>query len=216
MSKNIYALIIDTSSEKPFLILTEKHLPIAYKELTSKGKNFTFQLLPEIKNLLKEEKCSLKALSYIAVGIGPGSYTGTRTGACVASGLSYGLKLPLISFYSLQSYASKMIGKFHVITSARSRGIYLIEGKKTHADTFFKKKPFFFTHILAKKYLEKMPRIITPHFEEMKKIFTFTTLEKAKVNTLYLSEHCYNKYLKGDFSLDHKVEIAYLQEANIT
>ena len=212
MSNNTFALIIDTSSEKPFLILVENHTPLAFKELSAKGKNFTYQLLPEIKNLLKEEKCSLKTLSYIAVGRGPGSYTGIRTGVAVAAGLSYGLKIPLVGFFSLESYVPNVLGKFHVIASAKSRGIYLLEGENSPDGATFDKEPFFSTHQLAHTHLKNAPLIVTPHYDEMNDLFTFKSLQKAIVNPSYLSMHCYRKYLKKDYSKDHKVDILYLHQ----
>ena len=210
MSNKTFALIVDTSSEKPFLVLVEDHLPKAFKQLSAKGKNFTFQLLPEIKSLLKEEKCSLKTLSYIAVGKGPGSYTGIRSGVAVAAGLSYGLRIPLVSFYSLQSYVPTTLGKFHIISSARSRGIYLLEGENTKEGAFFNNLPLFSPHNKAHQHLKTTPLIITPHIDEMKERFTFKTIQRAEVNTTYLSKHCYNKFLKKDYSLDHKIDILYL------
>ena len=216
MSNKTYALIVDSSSEKPFLILVEDHLPKAFKQLSAKGKNFTYQLLPEIKHLLKEENCTLKTLSYIAVGKGPGSYTGIRTGVAVAAGLSYGLKIPLIGFYSLQSYVPNGLGKFHIISSARSRGIYLLEGENTKDGPLFKNKPFFSAHNLAHQHLKETPLIITPHIDEMKERFTYKSFQEAEVNTAYLSRHCYNKFLKKDYSLDHKIDILYLHGPNTT
>jgi tRNA A37 threonylcarbamoyladenosine modification protein TsaB len=42
----------------------------------------------------------LRPLRYIAIGTGPGSFTGSRVGGIVAHSLSYGWNIPLISFSS--------------------------------------------------------------------------------------------------------------------
>ncbi len=61
-------------------------------------------LLPSIQTLLREHNWELKELCRIAVGIGPGSYTGMRVGITVAQTLAFALKLPFTSFCSLFAF----------------------------------------------------------------------------------------------------------------
>lgn len=51
------------------------------------------QLLPAIKQFLKEVKLNFKDLTGITVFTGRGSFTGLRIGTTVANGLAYGLKI---------------------------------------------------------------------------------------------------------------------------
>ncbi len=56
-----------------------------------------------IEQVLKEANKNLKDLSAIAVGKGPGSYTGLRIGVSTAKGLCYALNIPLIACQSLRT-----------------------------------------------------------------------------------------------------------------
>lgn len=56
-----------------------------------------------IEQALKEANKNLKDLSAIAVGKGPGSYTGLRIGVSTAKGLCYALNIPLIACQSLRT-----------------------------------------------------------------------------------------------------------------
>jgi tRNA threonylcarbamoyladenosine biosynthesis protein TsaB len=57
------------------------------------------------EELLKQKAWILKDLTHIAVGIGPGSFTGIRVGLNFAKTLAYGLKLPLLGLDSLKILA---------------------------------------------------------------------------------------------------------------
>lgn len=56
-----------------------------------------------IQQVLDEAGKSLKDLIAIAVGKGPGSYTGLRIGVSTAKGLCYALNIPLIACHSLRT-----------------------------------------------------------------------------------------------------------------
>ena len=58
-----------------------------------------------IQELLSSNKLAFIDLDAIAVGAGPGSYTGLRIGVSTAKGLAYGSGLPLISLRTLRLMA---------------------------------------------------------------------------------------------------------------
>jgi tRNA threonylcarbamoyl adenosine modification protein YeaZ len=108
-------LILETSSEKGCLILSEKDKPVQAKSLLG-GPELSKTLAVEVKNILGAHKPGL-----IAVGTGPGSYTGIRVGAALAKALAYGWKIPLIGFCSLKAF-----GAPPVLVDARIGGIYAL------------------------------------------------------------------------------------------
>lgn len=63
------------------------------------------QLLRLIHEVLAEADISLHKLDYIAVSVGPGSFTGVRLGLSVAQGLAMGLGIPIIPVSSLEVVA---------------------------------------------------------------------------------------------------------------
>ncbi|MEL6593222.1 MAG: tRNA (adenosine(37)-N6)-threonylcarbamoyltransferase complex dimerization subunit type 1 TsaB [Bacteroidota bacterium] len=70
-----------------------------------KAKSHARLLTPMIQQLLKDLQLAPADLSAIAVGKGPGSYTGLRVGVSTAKGLCMALDKPLLSFGSLEALA---------------------------------------------------------------------------------------------------------------
>lgn len=62
-------------------------------------------LLPMIDNLLKTLTLTVKDMDYIAVTVGPGSFTGIRIGVATVKGLSMGSLVPCIPVSSLEALA---------------------------------------------------------------------------------------------------------------
>ncbi len=66
-------------------------------------------LPPQIAALLKATRLAPRDLSLVAVGRGPGSFTGLRTGLSLAKGLALGAGLPLMGLSTLEVMAAQMI-----------------------------------------------------------------------------------------------------------
>jgi tRNA threonylcarbamoyl adenosine modification protein YeaZ len=87
------ALVIDTSG------------PNGVVAVASKGRITRMITLPQGRELSKLLFSSLLSFDnlkfdFIAVGKGPGTFTGTRVGAMTAQALAFGWTIPLISFSS--------------------------------------------------------------------------------------------------------------------
>jgi tRNA threonylcarbamoyladenosine biosynthesis protein TsaB len=74
---------------------------IAQRE-TQEEKSHAARLTVYIEEILKEQGLKIKDLHAIAIGKGPGSYTGLRIGVSTAKGLCYGAGIPLIAVGTLR------------------------------------------------------------------------------------------------------------------
>lgn len=69
-------------------------------------------ILPLVDELLSQADISLKDVNVLAIGIGPGSFTGIRIGVGVAQGLAYGAQLPIYTRASLDILAFETAHKY--------------------------------------------------------------------------------------------------------
>lgn len=119
----MYTLILDTSSKIALIAVAKADTICAchsYVHENQLSKSF----FPVIKNILD----SYPVIDKIAVGIGPGSYTGTRVGVTIARTLSFGLDVILQSFYSPLAYLPRHLGRFGILMPNKSGQFLLIKG----------------------------------------------------------------------------------------
>lgn len=101
-------LAIDTSSAWCSVALSlGKQAPEFRHEEVSTGASQL--LLPWIETLLSKANISLGDLDAIAVGIGPGAFTGVRLGVAAVQGLAISNNVPVISVSSLDAIAAQLI-----------------------------------------------------------------------------------------------------------
>ena len=75
------------------------------------GNNLHSQvLLGMVESLLVQAKLDAQALEAVAVGQGPGSFTGLRIGVGVGQGLAFGANCPMIGVSSLDALALQAEG----------------------------------------------------------------------------------------------------------
>lgn len=89
-------------------------------------------LLPWIDDVLRAAGCTLKDIDRLAVGIGPGSFTGTRIGVATAKGLALGAGMPLVGIDAFRALAAEApaAGPVVVAIDARKGEVYvaLVDG----------------------------------------------------------------------------------------
>ena len=88
------SLILDTSGDLTYIAIAVSG-SLASKVIITEGRQLSKFLLPSIQSIL--QACTP---NFIAIGTGPGSFTGTRIGAMVAKTLAFAWNIPLIPFPS--------------------------------------------------------------------------------------------------------------------
>jgi tRNA threonylcarbamoyladenosine biosynthesis protein TsaB len=84
------------------------------------------ETLPHLLRLLEEHGRRLAGASAVAVGTGPGSFTGLRVGMSLAKGLAIALDLPLVGVPSLESWLAAEPASRAAAVRAGAREAYLL------------------------------------------------------------------------------------------
>ena len=95
--------IESASSDQSLALATLDGAPIA-DEGWSAAPRQVHELLPRLLALLERNGHGLRQVTAVAVGIGPGSFTGLRVGLSVAKGLAFALQLPIVGIPSLSAW----------------------------------------------------------------------------------------------------------------
>ena len=88
---------------------------------SDQGRDHAKQVAVFVDELLRETGVKPDELDAVAVGMGPGSYTGLRIGVSFAKGLCYGLNIPLLAVGSLEALTDVAIKDYEA-------GIFQVEG----------------------------------------------------------------------------------------
>lgn len=202
-------LILETSSEKGCLVFAENGRPVASQALPG-GPELSKCLALEVEKLKCKAALHLNPgvpkdalslgdctaafhLDLVAVGTGPGSYTGIRVGAALAKALAYGWGVPLLGFCSLKAFAA---GTCAVLVDARMGGFYAL----------IDQKPLLVSP--DDPILQTLPHIASPHPELIKKrLNTAAIWRETAPDPSLLAEIVYTQFLEEGIS---PLELTYL------
>jgi tRNA threonylcarbamoyl adenosine modification protein YeaZ len=212
------ALLIETSTERGLVAFMEDDLPLFIVELPFGYQNSRY-LLPEIKRGLALTSLQIDDFSYIAVGIGPGSYTGIRIGAITAKTLAFASGIPLIGVPSLQTFVPKSDGVFGVVIDAKIGGVYGIKGKKTADKVEYLCPPavveikqfgdfFQEAEFLVSPVINPLKQTVQVHFPYQKAVW-----EENSPDPLQFGTVAQQKFLRGEVSLDARLDLLYMRKS---
>lgn len=94
-------LSFDTATKHLAVCLADNGQVLASRTNSGERHSHAEELNVFIDEVVRASGRSLKDIAAVAVGIGPGSYTGCRIGLSAAKGLSFALDIPLIGISSL-------------------------------------------------------------------------------------------------------------------
>lgn len=127
---------IETSSAHASVAITSKGKCLAQK-VYSRSLGHSEKLLPACDALFKKSGIKAEDLDAIAVGTGPGSYTGLRVGLAGAKGLGFLNKIKVIGVPSIDALAEAVQSKsngepkpFYVVIDAKRKEHYIASYKK--------------------------------------------------------------------------------------
>lgn len=109
-------LAFDTATRWCSVALAENGRVIAARAEGAERLSHAEKLNVFIDEVLREAGRSMGALEAIAVGIGPGSYTGLRIGLSAAKGLCFALEVPLIGMSTLDVLVHELRASTNVLT----------------------------------------------------------------------------------------------------
>lgn len=187
------SLCIESSQSIPQILLFDHidHTLIDSLSLPA-GQKHSSTLVFSIETLCKKANLSLKELSFISCGLGPGSFIGTRVGLITAKSLSFALDIPLVYFCSLEMYEPSELGPFLVLSDARSQGIYALSGVKEENGTFFVKEPILYSLEELLSLIDSKTTLLSPDSTSLQKNFPLPILPIAPSFSL-LEKQIYQK-----------------------
>jgi tRNA threonylcarbamoyladenosine biosynthesis protein TsaB len=85
------------------------------------------ELLPRLLALLDERGRRLETSTVVAVGIGPGSFTGLRVAMSLAKGMAVGISIPIVGVPSLEAWLETVPAAGAALSRAGAHEAYLLE-----------------------------------------------------------------------------------------
>jgi tRNA threonylcarbamoyl adenosine modification protein YeaZ len=118
-------LAFDTTTSATTVALI-RNADVVSEKLELDARRHAELLVPTIKLVLGESRLNLSDLTAIAVGVGPGAFTGLRVGLVTARALGDGLDIPVHGGMTLDAlaYASGLDHPFAVVVDARRKEVF--------------------------------------------------------------------------------------------
>jgi tRNA threonylcarbamoyladenosine biosynthesis protein TsaB len=128
-------LALDTSTAAVTVALHDGHRVVA-RSTQVDARRHTELVAPAIVAVLGQAGADRQDLTGLAVGVGPGPFTGLRIGLMTARTLGLVLGIPVHGVCSLDVIAAgaRVTGRFVVVTDARRREVYRAEYERPDGD----------------------------------------------------------------------------------
>ncbi len=116
---------LDGSSTDLSLALADPAGNVLAEEAWTSVQRQSAELLPRLLALLERRSSGLRQVSAIAVGTGPGSFTGLRVAMALAKGLAFGLERPIVGVPSLEAWLDGEPDAEAAVARAGARDAYV-------------------------------------------------------------------------------------------
>ena len=119
-------IAIDGASTDLSLAVAEPDGTMLGEDAWSSAQRQSAELLPHLLVLLAQVERPLGDTTVVAVGTGPGSFTGLRVAMALAKGVAVGLRIPIVGVPSLDAWLDADPDAVAAIARAGSREAYLL------------------------------------------------------------------------------------------
>jgi tRNA threonylcarbamoyladenosine biosynthesis protein TsaB len=205
----MFSLVIDTCTERGCAAFYDGN-QVLFQGQFPFGLNNSKYLLPEIDRGFKTLGKSVDDLDYVAVGVGPGSYTGIRVGVITAKTIAFAAQKPLVTFCSLEAFQPTQEGSFAAILDAKIGGAYVLKRKEN--------SPRIMPLNDLAQYLQDVRILVTPNAAVIKKKIddlyqkNSWIWEEVDPNALHLCQLSAQRFAERDVTDSRQVELLYLRK----
>lgn len=119
-------IAIESASADPSVALASADGSLLASDAWSGDSRQGSQLLPRLLELLARHGAALRDLGAVAVGVGPGSFTGLRVGMSVAKGLALARSVPIVGVPSLAAWLAAEPASVAALNRAGAQDAYLL------------------------------------------------------------------------------------------
>lgn len=119
-------IALDAASTDLSLALADADGTILAEDAWSSAQRQSAEMLPRLLALVAAADRSLRDLRAVAVGTGPGSFTGLRVAMAIAKGLALGLGRPIVGVPSLPAWLANEPDALGAVARAGAREAYLL------------------------------------------------------------------------------------------
>jgi tRNA threonylcarbamoyladenosine biosynthesis protein TsaB len=124
-------LAIESASTDVSIAVAEPDGTLRRLDGWSAGQRQSHELLPRLTSLLAADGTAFAAVTALAVGLGPGSFTGLRVGMSVAKGLAVAMERPIVGVPSLPAWLESEPDARSAVARAGAREAYLLRRAET-------------------------------------------------------------------------------------
>lgn len=147
----MYQLLLD-SANKLLLVGLAKDKKVIDVICYEAWQRQSEMMVPEIDNIMKRNNVSKKDIDAIVVGIGPGSYTGTRIAITIAKTMGYALKCKVYKASSLSLFRTPKEATICLLNARSGRSYFAV-----YLDNKVIEKDQVLENDEVKKYIESHP-----------------------------------------------------------
>lgn len=117
--------IESASSDRSLALASQDGVAFASDGWASDGRQAS-ELLPRLLVLLARAGRDLREATALAVGVGPGSFTGLRVSMSLAKGIALALRVPVVGIHSLEAWLEAEPRAAAAIARAGAQDVYLL------------------------------------------------------------------------------------------